>query len=68
MAIKNLAISSQEKVMVEIDLSVFFRKFQWSLLELSILEHCLAKNKLNNSAFFLKSVIYLLSWSIGEIK
>ena len=58
----NVAISPQEKLISEIDLSVFLRRFKGSSLELSVLEHCLAKNKLNNSAFFFKSVTYLLSW------
>ena len=41
---------------------VFLRKFKGNSLELSILEHSLAmKNKLNNSAFILKSIAYLLS-------
>ena len=44
------------------------RKFKGSSLELSILEHCWAKNKLNNSAFFFKSVTYLLLWNKGGIQ
>ena len=64
----NVAILSQEKVIAEIDFSVFLKKFRGSSLELSILEHCSAKNKLNNSAFFLKSVTYLLCWSNGGIQ
>ena len=57
----NVAISSKAKAIAETDLSIFLRKFKGSSLELSILEHCWAKNKLNNSAFFFKSVTYLLS-------
>ena len=55
----NVAISSLVNVTVEIDLSVFFQILEGSSLELFIIEHCLAKNQLNNSAFFLKSVTYL---------
>ena len=56
----NVAVSSKEEVIAEINLSIFLRKFRESSLELSILEHCSAKkkSKLNNCAFFFKSVTY----------
>ena len=57
----NVAISSQVNVIAEIDLSAFLRRFEGSSLELYIIEHCVAKSKLNSSAFFLKTVTYLLS-------
>ena len=53
-------MSLQVKVIAEINLSVFLRKFKGSSLKFSIIEHCLAKNKLNNSDFLLKSDTYLL--------
>ena len=64
----NVAISSLVKVTVEIDLSVFLQILEGSSLELFIIEHCLAKKQLNNSAFFLKSVTYLFWWKRGGIQ
>ena len=64
----NVAISSLVKVAVEIDLSAFLQILEGSLLELLIIEHCLAKKQGNSSAFFLKSVMYLFWWKRGGIQ
>ena len=56
----NVVVSSLVNVTGEIDLSVFFQILEGSSLELFIIKHCLAKKQLNNSAFFLKSVIFIL--------
>ena len=64
----NIAISSPVNVTVEIDLSVFFQILEGSLLELFIIQHCLAKKQLDNSAFFLKSVTYLFWWKRGGMQ
>ena len=58
----NVAISLVVKVTAKIDLSAFLQRLKGSSLELFIMEHCLAKKKLNNSIFFLKSVTYLFWW------
>ena len=63
-----MSVSSQVKVIAEIGLSVFLIKFKGNSLELFIIEHWLAKKQLNNSAFFLKSVTYFLSWSKGGMQ
>ena len=64
----NVAISSLVNLTVEIDLSVFFQILDGSSLKLFIMEHCLAKKQLNNSAFFLKSVTYLFWWKRGGMQ
>ena len=64
----HVAISSLVNVTVEIDLSTFFQILEGSSLESFIIENCLAKKQLNNSAFFLKSVTYLFWWKRGGIQ
>ena len=54
-----VAISSQLKLKLEIEFSVFLFSVKGSLVEICIMEHCLAEKELNSSAFFLKSVKYL---------
>ena len=64
----NVSISSLVNATVEIDLCVFSEILDGSSLELFIIEHCLAKKQLNNSAFFLKSVTHLFWWKRGDMQ
>ena len=63
-----LPISLSVNVMFDNDLSVKSSKSVGSTLLFCTKEHWLAKRKLNNSAFSLKSIINLFSWKIGGIQ
>ena len=60
-------MSSLEKVIFDKNLSVLSKSSDGRLLTLLIIVHYLAKNELNNSAFFLKSVTNLFSENKGGI-
>ena len=50
------------------DLSVLGWRKEGISVPLSMIEHCLGKKELNNSAFSLKFVTNLFSWKIGGIQ
>ena len=62
------SISFSVNVIFDKDLSVLGCRKEGISLPLSIIEHCLAKKELNNSAFSLKFVTNLFSWKIGGIQ
>ena len=62
------SISSSVNRIFGKDLSVLGCRKEGISLPLSIIEHCLAKKELNNSAFSLKFVTNLFSWKIGGIQ
>ena len=61
------SISFSVNVIFDKDLSVLGCRKEGISLPLSMIEHCLAKKELNNSAFSLKFVTNLFSGKIGGI-
>ena len=62
------SVSFSVNVIFDRDLSVLGCRKNGISLPLSIIEHCLEKKELNNSAFSLKLVTNLFSRKIGEIQ